>query len=95
VPDTAATAERPASEWVTVNDASARLGFSRELIALLIRDGDMPSMRLAGSTGRARHRIPRRLVEDVCAVVMSGGQVELRDFCRTWTARNAVSEAVA
>jgi excisionase family DNA binding protein len=84
VPQTAAT-EKPASDWVTITDASERLGFSRELIALLIREGVMPSIKLAGTAGRTTHRIPRRLVEDACAAVMSGGQVELRDFCSRWS----------
>lgn len=91
---TAETAAKPASEWVTVDEVAERLPFSASLISQLIRDGVMPSIRIAGAK-RSSHRIPRRLVEDAYAAVMAGGQVELRDFCRSWTARNATEGAVA
>lgn len=94
MPQIAATPGAPLSDWVGVEYASDRLGFSQSLIKQLITEGVMPVLRLAGARNSS-YRIPFRLVEDAYRAVMSGGQVELRDFCRTWTASNAVPEAVA
>jgi hypothetical protein len=47
------------------------------------------------SAQRTFHKIPRRLVDEAYSAVMAGGQVELRAFCRQWSARNAAPEAVA
>jgi hypothetical protein len=51
----------------------------------------MPAMQVRGAE-RTTHRLPRRLVDEAYAAVMSGGQVELREFARQWSARNAVPE---
>ena len=87
--------EHPAAdEWVDINYTSAKTGFSKLAILRLIQDGDMPAMQIAGSE-RKSHRVPRCLVDEAYAIVMNGGQVELRDFCRAWATRNAIPEAVA
>ena len=75
-------------DWVDVPTASRRTGFDASSILRLIEDGTMPVMQLAGPE-RTSHRLPRQLIEDARAAVMAGGQVELRDFARTWAARNA------
>jgi hypothetical protein len=88
-----ATAES-ADDWLEVTHAATRLGFDADTILRLIRDGDMPVIQIAGKV-RTAHRVPRRLIDEACAAVMAGGQVELRAFARQWAARNALSEAVA
>jgi hypothetical protein len=62
-------------------------------ILRLIQDGDLPAIQVKG-TVRTSHRLPRRLVEEAYALVMAGGQVELRGFARRWAAAQA-SEGVA
>ena len=79
------------AEWVDLSYASERTGFSSVAILRLIQDGDMPAMQVRGAE-RTTHRLPRRLVDEAYAAVMSGGQVELREFARQWSARNAVPE---
>lgn len=83
-----------ADGWLEVSDAAARLGFDSDTILRLIRDGDIPVIQIAGKV-RTSHRVPRRLVDDVLAAVMAGGQVELRAFARAWAARNTAEAAVA
>jgi hypothetical protein len=80
-------------DWVDIAYASDRTGFSDVLILRLIQDGDMPAMQVR-SKRRTAHRVPRRLFDEAYAAVMSGAQVELREFARQWSARNA-AEAVA
>jgi hypothetical protein len=82
-----------AADWVDVSYASERTGFSSVMILRLIADGDMPAMQIKASE-RTTHRLPRRLVDEAHAKVMAGGQVELREFCRQWAARNRMTEAV-
>jgi hypothetical protein len=79
-------------DWVDTAYAGARLGFSTVTIWRMAKAGLIPSMR----AGSAR-RIPRLFVEDARAAVMSGGQVELRDFARQWAAQGtpAAIEAIA
>lgn len=81
-------------EWVDLNYAAARTGFSPLALLRLIQAGDMPAMQIAGGE-RKSHRVPKRLVDEAYVAVMRGGQVELREFARQWAARNAVPEAVA
>lgn len=82
-------------DWVDISYASGRTGFSDVLILRLIQDGDMPAMQVR-SKRRTTHRVPRRLFDEAYAKVMSGGQVELREFARQWSARNSgAAEAVA
>src|SRR5262249_30144244 len=82
-------------EWVDLNYASARTGFSPLRLLRLIQDGDMPAMQIAGGE-RKSHRIPKRLVDEAYVAVMQGGQTELREFARQWASRNAgTAEAVA
>lgn len=87
-------ANAEAADWVDLTYASERTGFSSVAILRLIQDGDMPAMQVRGSE-RTTHRLPRRLVDEAYAAVMAGGQVELREFARQWSARNAIPEAVA
>jgi hypothetical protein len=87
-------ASRKAADWVDVAYASRRTGFSAVAILRLIQDGDMPAMQVR-SFKRTSHRLPRRLVDEAYAAVMAGGQVELREFARQWSARNATAGAVA
>ena len=82
------------ADWVDVAYASDRTGFSDVAILRLIQDGDMPAMQVRAAK-RTSHRIPRRLVDEAHAAVMAGGQVELREFARQWSARNATDAAVA
>lgn len=83
-----------AGAWLEVADAASRLGFDADTILRLIRDGDVPAIQIAGKV-RTAHRVPRCLVEEAYAAVMAGGQVELREFCRRWKARNAAPGAAA
>jgi hypothetical protein len=87
-------ASAESADWVDVAYASERTGFSDVLILRLIAEGDMPAMQVRASA-RTTHRLPRRLVDEAYAAVMAGGQVELREFARQWSARNATAEAVA
>ena len=87
-------ASRKAADWVDVAYASRRTGFSAVAILRLIQDGDMPAMQVR-SFKRTSHRLPRRLVDEAYAAVMAGGQVELREVARQWSARNATAGAVA
>jgi excisionase family DNA binding protein len=89
-----AAREGIADDWMDLADASDALGFDSDTILRLIHDGDMPAMQIRGKR-RTSCRLPRRLVDEAYAAVMSGGQVELREFARQWSARNAVPEAVA
>lgn len=79
-------------DWVDTAYAGTRLGFSTVTIWRMAKAGHIPSMR----AGSAR-RIPRRFVEDARAAVMSGGQVELRDFARQWDVNGTAGpvEAIA
>lgn len=86
-------ASSESADWVDIAYASERTGFSDVLILRLIDDGDMPAMQVKARS-RTAHRLPRRLVDEAYAAVMAGGQVELREFARQWSARNAI-EAVA
>jgi hypothetical protein len=83
-----------AADWVDVSYASKRTGFSAVAILRLIAEGDMPAMQVRARK-RTTHRLPRRLVDEAHAAVMTGGQVELREFARQWSARNKISAAVA
>lgn len=83
-----------ADEWIEVGDAATMLGFDAETIHRLVRDKSWPSIGIAGN-GRTARRIPRALVIEARRAVFSGETVELRDFARTWSARNASTEAVA
>jgi hypothetical protein len=87
-------ASAEAVDWVDLTYASERTGFSSVAILRLIQDGDMPAMQVRGAE-RTTHRLPRRLVDEAYAAVMAGGQVELREFARQWSARNAIAGAVA
>jgi hypothetical protein len=73
---------------VDIAYAAERTGFSSVLILGLIDDGDMPVMQVKRAR-RTTHRLPRRLVDEAHAKVMAGGKVELREFARQWSARNA------
>ena len=84
----------PSGEWVDVAEAASVLGFTAETILCLVRDGSLPAMQIAG-TARTARRIPRALVVEARRAVFSGETVELRDFARAWSARNAATEAVA
>jgi hypothetical protein len=83
-----------ADEWVDVGVAATRLGFDAGTILRLIQEGALPAIQIAGRA-RTAHRLPRRLIDEAYAAVMAGGQVELREFARQWSARNAVPGAVA
>ena len=83
------------SELVDLGYAAEKTGFDEYTLRRLIDSGDLPAMQLANATGdRTFRKVPRALIDAAHAVVMSGGQVELREFCRQWAARNA-TEAVA
>jgi hypothetical protein len=87
----------PAAEsedWADIAYAAEQTGFSSVLILGLIESGDMPAMQVKASK-RTAHRIPRRLVDEARDTVMAGGQVELREFARQWSARNATNRAAA
>lgn len=86
--------ETPLGEWADLGYMSERTGFDEVTLRRLIESGDLPVMQVA-STQRTSHKIPRRLVDEAYAAVMAGGQVELRAFCRAWSARNAAAGAVA
>jgi hypothetical protein len=94
VTETAETTAKPDGDWLTIGAFADLLPFSSSLINQLCNEGVMPSMRIAGAK-RNTHWLPRRLADDLRAAVMSGGQVELRDFCRTWAASNTITEGVA
>lgn len=81
-------------DWIGLADAALALGFDSDVILRLIRDGDMPAIQIRGKR-RTAHRLPRRLVDEARRMVFTGGQVELREFARQWSARNATTEAVA
>jgi hypothetical protein len=87
-------ASADAADWVDIAYASQQTGFSDVAILRLIQDGDMPAMQVR-SRKRTTHRLPRRLVDEARAKVMAGGQVELREFARQWSARNAQLVAAA
>jgi len=87
-------ASADAADWVDLSYASERTGFSAVAILRLIQDGDLPAMQVRGPE-RTSHRLPRRLVDEAYAAVMAGAQVELREFARQWSARNATTGAVA
>jgi hypothetical protein len=87
VTETAETTAKPDGDWLTPGAFAEGLPFSTSLINQLCNEGVMPSMSIAGAK-RSTHWLPRRLADDLRATVMSGGQVELRDFCRTWAACN-------
>jgi hypothetical protein len=83
-----------ADEWIEVGDAASMLGYDADTILRLVRDESWPSIGIAGKRRTAR-RIPRALVTEARQRVFAGGQVELREFARQWSARNAAPEAVA
>lgn len=86
--------ESPADEWVDLGYMAGKTGFDELTLRRLIDSGDLPAMQVA-SNARTFSKVPRCLVDEAYAVVMSGGRVELREFCRQWAARNAAPEAVA
>jgi hypothetical protein len=86
--------ETPLSEWVDLGYMADKTGFDEVTLRRMIDSGDLPAMQVA-STQRTFHKIPRRLVDEAYSAVMAGGQVELRAFCRQWSARNAAPGAVA
>jgi hypothetical protein len=86
--------ETPLGEWVDLGYMAGKTGFDEVTLRRLIESGDLPAMQVA-STQRTYHKIPRRLVDEAYAAVMAGAQVELRAFCRAWSARNATTGAVA
>jgi len=89
--------EKPLGEWVDIRYMAEKTGFDDVTLLRLIDSGDLPVMQVASNPQRTFHKIPRRLVDDAYAAVMAGGQVELKAFCRSWSARNAADpvEAVA
>jgi hypothetical protein len=87
--------ENSVSEWVDLGYAADKTGFDEVTLRRLIDSGDFPAMQVKGAT-RTSHKIPRRLVDEAYAAVMTGGQVELKSFARAWSARNAaITGAVA
>lgn len=88
--------ETPLSEWVDLGYMADKTGFDEVTLRRLIESGDLPAMQVASASAqRTFHKIPRRLVDEAYAAVMAGAQVELRAFCRAWSARNAANGAVA
>jgi len=83
-----------ADDWMDLAEAAPALGFDADTILRLIHEGDMPAMQIRGKR-RTSCRLPRTLVEEARQRVLAGGQVELREFARQWSARNAIPEAVA
>jgi hypothetical protein len=86
--------ETPLGEWVDLGYMADKTGFNEVTLQRLIESGDLPAMQMA-SPQRTFYKIPRRLVDEAYAAVMAGGQIELRAFCRAWSARNTTAGAVA
>lgn len=94
--DAQVTAPAADGDWIGLAEAALALGFDSDVILRLIRDGDMPAIQIRGKQGnRTAHRLPRRLIDEARRMVFTGGQVELREFARQWSARNATAGAVA
>lgn len=81
-------------EWIDLADAAPRLGFDPATLLRHLQAGGLPVMQLRGER-RTAHRIPRDFVEQARRIVFEGGQVELREFARTWGARNSSPTAAA
>lgn len=92
--DAQVTAPAIDGDWIGLAEAALALGFDSDVILRLIHDGDMPAIQIRGKS-RTAHRLPRRLIDEARRMVFTGGQVELREFARQWSARNATAEAVA
>jgi hypothetical protein len=86
--------EKSHGEWVDLGYMAEKTGFDDVTLLRLIESGDLPVMQVA-SAKRTSHKIPRRLVDEAYAAVMAGAQVELRAFCRSWSARNAADPVKA
>lgn len=86
--------ETPPGEWVDLSYMAEKTGFDEVTLWRMIESRDLPAMQVTRGQ-RTFHKIPRRLVDEAYAAVMGGAQVELRAFCRAWSARNASAEAVA
>jgi hypothetical protein len=86
-PEGHAGADADADEWADLPYAASKLGYSEPVLLRLIHDGDIPVLEIANPE-RTSRRLPRRLIDDAYAAVMTGARVELRSFSRAWAESN-------
>jgi hypothetical protein len=82
----AAQAVAPDGTWLTLAETGAALRLSATTIWRMFGDGDLPGFRACSA-----HRIPAAFVADAIEVMQAGGQIDIREFGRQWSARSVAA----